>query len=492
MALYAAPPCGSGVIVVRFRAVGDSSWSYTNPLPCRPGVTRNFLVAGMRANTAYVMQHLITSPSGTTQSPSLTYTTGSVPPSVTFPPVSVPLAPTSQSDPLHNLVVHMLPLPRPGVADPFATDLSGRLVWYYDPAQAGLSNVMPNSIVPGGTMLLLGSDGLTQSSSVTGSLDVLREIDLAGDTIRETNVDAINAQLQALGQEHIYELHHEALRLPGGNTAVLGQTMQTINGTDVVGDMVIVLDSNFQVIWTWDAFNYAQQISNGNPYHPVLGELCSTGNPAALCAVPDSSALDWLHTNAISYSPADGNLIVSLRHQDWIVKIDYQNGQGDGHVIWRLGKNGDFTISSTDPNPWFSHQHDPHYVGLSTIVLFDNGNTRCTATNGSIITGCDSRGQALKLDEHNRTATLDAQHRPRRILMRAGQRPTTIPQQLRLRGRLLLRPALHPRPGLLRPLNRDARRRQPNLRPTSQRARIPLLPSRRSIPRHRPRMTGPC
>ena len=265
---------------------------------------------------------------------------------------------------------------------------------------------MPSRIVPGGTMLLVGSDGLTQSSSVTGSLDVLREIDLAGDTVRETNVDAINAQLQTRGQEHIYELHHEALRLPDGNTAVLGQTMQTINGTDVVGDMVIMLGSNFQVVWTWDAFDYAQQISNGNPYHPVLGELCSTGNPAALCAVPDSSALDWLHTNAISYSSADGNLIVSLRHQDWIVKIDYQNGQGDGHVMWRLGKNGDFTISSTDPNPWFSHQHDPHYVGLSTIVLFDNGNTRCTATNGSIITGCDSRGQALKLDEHNRTATL--------------------------------------------------------------------------------------
>ena len=318
----------------------------------------------------------------------------------------MPLAPTSQSDAVHNLVVHMLPLPPPGVADPFATDLSGRVVWYYDPQQAGLSNVMPNSIVPGGTMLLLGSDGLTQSSSIPGSLDVLREIDLAGDTIRETNVDAINAQLQALGQEHIYELHHEALRLPGGNTAVLGQTMQTINGTDVVGDMVIVLGSNFQVIWTWDAFNYAQQISNGNPYHPVLGELCSTGNPAALCAVPDSSALDWLHTNAISYSPPTAASSSPYATRTGSSRSTTKTRHGDGHVIWRLGKNGDFTISSTDPNPWFSHQHDPHYVGLSTIVLFDNGNTRCTATNGSIITGCDSRGQALKLDEHNRTATL--------------------------------------------------------------------------------------
>jgi Arylsulfotransferase (ASST) len=144
-------------------------------------------------------------------------------------------------------------------------------------------------------------------------------------------------------------------------------------------------------------------MSNGNPYHPVLGELCSTGNPAALCAVPNPSALDWLHTDAISYSPADGNLIVSLRHQDWIVKIAYQNGRGDGHVIWRLGKNGDFIISSTEPNPSFSHQHDPHYVGLATIALFDNGNSRCTAEDGSIIAGCDSRGQALRLDEPNRS-----------------------------------------------------------------------------------------
>ena len=135
VALYAAPPCGSGVIVLRFRAVGDSSWSYTNPLPCRPGVTRNFLVAGMRANTAYIMQHLITSSSEITQSAPATYTTGSAPSSVSLLPVSVPVAPTSPSDQLHNLVVHMLPLPRPGVADPFATDLSGRLVWYYDPSR---------------------------------------------------------------------------------------------------------------------------------------------------------------------------------------------------------------------------------------------------------------------------------------------------------------------------------------------------------------------
>ena len=85
---------------------------------------------------------------------------------------------------------------------------------------------------------------------------------------------------------------------------------------------------------------------------------------------------DWLHANSIAWSPEDGDLIVSLRSQDWVIKIDYGNGTGDGHVVWRLGQGGDFTINSSDPSPWFSHQHDVRYINDTTIVLFDDGNTR--------------------------------------------------------------------------------------------------------------------
>jgi hypothetical protein len=103
----------------------------------------------------------------------------------------------------------------------------------------------------------------------------------------------------------------------------------------------------------------------------------------------------------VAWSPADGNLILSLRHQDWVIKIDYRNGAGDGHVIWRLGQGGDFTVNSTDPNPWFSHQHDVHYIDDSTMILFDNGNTRRASDPTA-----DSRGQVWKLDEKTMTATL--------------------------------------------------------------------------------------
>ncbi len=85
-----------------------------------------------------------------------------------------------------------------------------------------------------------------------------------------------------------------------------------------------------------------------------------------------------------------------------MIKIDYADGTGDGHVIWRLGQGGDFAVNSSDPSPWFSHQHYPHYLDDSTLVLFDNGNTRQAGDPNA-----HSRGQVWKLDEDAMTATLE-------------------------------------------------------------------------------------
>jgi hypothetical protein len=134
------------------------------------------------------------------------------------------------------------------------------------------------------------------------------------------------------------------------------------------------------VAWVWDPFTWL------NVHRlPTLGE----------------GAADWTHANSVAWSPADGNLIVSLRSQDWVIKIDYANGTGDGHVIWRLGRGGDFKLNSTDPLPWFSHQHDVRYINNSTLVLFDDGNTRHSKHPRA-----KSRGQELVLDEKRKVATL--------------------------------------------------------------------------------------
>src|SRR5262249_26306988 len=85
--------------------------------------------------------------------------------------------------------------------------------------------------------------------------------------------------------------------------------------------------------------------------------------------------------------------------QDWVIKIDYENGAGAGHVVWRWGPDGDFTLAGS-LDQWFTHQHDAKYINDDTLVLFDNGNTRCQGDPT-----CDSRGQEWQLDEQALTAT---------------------------------------------------------------------------------------
>jgi hypothetical protein len=379
VALYSAPPSPGSSMYVQFSQPGPNpSWQDTSQLPIVPGESTNFLVAGLLPNTTYIMRDVLDD--GATSAP-LPFETGSLPTNVAFPTITNPLAPTSGIDQSQNMVFHMGIGAPPGGINSFATDLAGNIVWYYDE----VANNFPNysaSLVPGGTVLMLGGNRVNG----LGGLDTLREIDLAGDTVRETNIYAVSAELAALGYAPIYDFSHDAKRLPNGDTAVIAGTTSVINvsGTPTTynGDMVLVLDQNFQVVWVWDAFNWLP-----TSRLPTLGE-----GPG-----------DWTHANSVGYSPADGNLVVSLRAQDWVLKIDYANGTGDGHIVWRLGAGGDFTpvAPSSVASPWFSHQHDAAYVNDNTIVIFDDGNVRAAANASA-----HSRGQEWVLNEQTLTATL--------------------------------------------------------------------------------------
>jgi arylsulfate sulfotransferase len=403
VALYSVPPTQPGPgphgnVHVEFAVAGDNpTWRSTNDLSSDPGKSTNFFVAGMLPNTTYEMRDVFSD--GTTSAP-LLFTTGNLPSNLVFPAFTVQQPPGAGSDLDQGMIFHQFGQFPSNAPNPLATDLSGRVVWYYDVSQSGFTRTyVGQSLVPGGTVLVLGVD---QYAPLPATLDVLREIDLAGNTVRETNMDAVNAQLTALGDHPIFSFTHDVERLPNGQTAVIGSTERTIdvNGTptEYVGMTIVVLDKNFQVSWAWDGFDHLD-VNRG----PILGEVLQPGGADQLSAsTPVLPAVDWLHINAVSWSPEDGNLVVSVRHQDWVIKIDYENGEGDGHVIWRLGQGGDFTVNSTDLNPWFSHQHDAHYIDDSTLILFDNGNTRRASDPTA-----HSRGQVWKLDEQTMTATLE-------------------------------------------------------------------------------------
>lgn len=323
----------------------------------------NFYLAGLLANTAYTAQQVVDTGSAFLSGPQIAFTTGDLPSDLYTDTIMVP-SQNPSSDPI------LLGGPLGG--NSVANDLSGNVVWY------GPSDLTFLTHVESGGQFW----GIIETLGAGPSQQILRKFDLTGMTLLETNAARVNEQLTALGKRQITGFHHEARTIADGNVAVLASEEQILTGVqgpgpvDVLGDMVLVLDQNLNIVWTWDSFDNLDVTRMA-----VLGETCPTaGCPPFYLA---STANDWTHGNSLQET-ADGNILYSSRNQDWLIKIAYNGGSGDGHVIWRLGIDGDFQINSSDPFPWFSHQHDGNFeIGdPSVLLVFDDGNTRVRAMQG--------------------------------------------------------------------------------------------------------------
>jgi arylsulfate sulfotransferase len=394
--LYSAPACESHQ-KMRVEFYGADGVSQFTPYQdCGGGLSMNFYLAGLRAQTMYSARYSVLLSDGTSVTgPEIrTFTTGSLPAGLYNDIVKIPNTTLSDQFLLGSA------LARAAVVH----DLSGNVVWYGPSDLAYVTRVEA-----GGYMW-----GPVGSTTNDPALQLLRKIDLTGMTLLETNAARVNEQLEAMGRRPISAFHHEVLPLPNGRIAVLGgveQIMTDVQGPgpiDIFGDMIVVLDRNLNVVWAWDTFDHLDVRRKA-----ILGETCpQSACPPMMLA---KSGNDWTHANSIQMTP-DGNLLLSLRHQDWLIKIEYADTWGAGRIMWRLGKDGDFTINSSDPSPWFSHQHDAGWEAapplsysygyrwspapLPRLMLFDNGNTRVAAQGGN------SRGQVYEIDEPNRQANL--------------------------------------------------------------------------------------
>jgi arylsulfate sulfotransferase len=359
------------------------------------GAAVNILVAGMKPNTAYHMRAHFSGEGLSWTDEDHIFKTGPLP---SPPPKLTVTRPNPSLSSTENPGIEMLSLIGAGnTLHALFTDRDANPIWYYDGgASAGdLPTMM--KLLPNGHMVLL------MGNAVAGTT-WLREVDLAGNTIRELSAAQLNTELRAAGFNLASQgFHHDILPLNNGHWIVLisiNQGFTNLPGypgaTVVVGDGLVDLDQNLNPVWVWSAFDYldVNRHLNGLP--------------------------DWTHSNAIVYSPSDGNLLLSMRHQAWILKIDYANGAGTGNVLWRLGNDGDFTLSGGNPADWFYFQHFPSLISQSgsqdVLGVWDNGNLRENADgtycNQNLATGCYSRATVFQIDESTRVATLQWEDLP--------------------------------------------------------------------------------
>jgi hypothetical protein len=376
---------------------GLQTWTQSSP---QSGGGIEFLVAGMHAFTQYHMRAVVEFRDGTRfLDQDHVFTTGGLQ-GTDVPIVSAQTMPGKTPQPGIELVNDVQ---SPG-APVFATDLAGNIIWYYKFTGGSAVDII-NPIQPlanGHFLLTLSgqSDALVNVPNPPGTINVLREIDLAGTTIRELTPDDLNARLAAAGFSlSVATIHHEVLPLPNGHFIIVTNLVKQFANlagfagpVNVLGDALVDLDASWKPVWTWTTFDHLDVNR-----HPMQFP-------------------DWTHANGLVYLD-DGNLLLSMRHQHWVIKIDYRDGAGGGDILWRLGGEGDFALQGgTDPTDWFYGQHGPKLVkteapGVFSLSLMDNGNNRMFALGQSCATlglvQCPySSGVVYRIDERGKTATI--------------------------------------------------------------------------------------
>lgn len=174
--------------------------------------------------------------------------------------------------------------------------------------------------------------------------------------------------------------HHDLQVLANGHYLVLVWDAHVVDMSKIVpggqprayviGLVVQELDTADHVVFEWRSWDHIQITE-------------TTEDLTAL-------RINYTHGNAIE-ADTDGNILISARNLDQVIKIDRQTGD----IIWRLGgQKNEFTLR--DDDQFFRRQHDIRRLTNGNITLFDNRTD---------LTPYYSRAVEYRLDETAKTVT---------------------------------------------------------------------------------------
>jgi arylsulfate sulfotransferase len=251
-----------------------------------------------------------------------------------------------------------------------AVNERGEVIWYYRHSLPGLTDIKR---LRNGHLIFTDAQGAA-------------EIDMLGNLYQRWNSANLNRNVPAFGTPlYIDNLHHEIYETTRGTFLTLSTEVREFSDyptsetdfhaptapADVVGDVVIDFDTDGRILQRWSLFDVL------DPYRIGYDSLTGIWNQI-YSSIPEGTR-DWSHANAVIEDASDDSIIVSLRHQDAIIKIDRQTGR----LKWILGSPdgwgsswAPYLLTPLGTLQWPYHQHAPMITPQGTILLFDNGNKR--------------------------------------------------------------------------------------------------------------------
>jgi len=260
-----------------------------------------------------------------------------------------------------------------------AVDESGKIVWYYKASRLMFD------------VKMLSDGNIIYSYQNLG----LAEISIMGE-----EGDDLLSDINGLTNFEVGTLHHDFIELPNGNLLAISAELRKIEYDDgeggtveynVIGDIIHEMTRDGSVVKSWNLFDYLdpQRIRYG--FEENFWDI-----------VYRKSTKDWTHANGLIYDASDNSMIISVRHQDWLIKIDMDTDE----LVWKMGEEGDFTLQGD--GEWMFHMHSPKFTQNGNILLYDNGNARSSYAPGDTPY---SRVAQFSYDETAKTVTQEWEYR---------------------------------------------------------------------------------
>lgn len=309
---------------------------------------------GLKPADTYTVEVILTDASGARRvlAPGLVATTPALP--ADFPRLTVYHSEPSRMEPGFTLLDKFRRVGTTGGQYSMVVDHKGDVRWY---STRGGSDGMLQ--LPNGNLLLLDSS----------------EMDMLGNLI-------VRRTLQVPG----LFLHHEMFPTTYGN--FLSLTLEKEIITDYPTSEVDPTAPRQTVQITSDGVvEFRPDGSLANIWHLTqMLDPRRIGYDSTKPGFPLFDSPDWSHSNAVLHDPSDDSIIVSIRHQDAVIKFS----RATGKLIWILGPHDNWgpefqpyllTPVGT-PFEWQFHQHAPMLTPQGTLLLFDNGNYRASPFDG--------------------------------------------------------------------------------------------------------------
>ena len=291
-----------------------------------------FFLWGMRAETKYDIDIFL---NGNEEEPfeTLEFTTGKLPESV--PPVIL-----RKNDPLKTsegfvlFTYYYIPEDQ---SKPIAVmlDAEGKVVWYFEYYMSGFNVIGDVQYIDETSTILMSLSKGPNMADIPAEEAI--EIDLEGSVIWKSH-EILSVHNGPNSWHHIYD------RVSDNSLVML---KPEIIG-NVVSDKVLNLDREYNELWSWKYSDHFEV-----PECPA-SEIC-----------------DWTHSNHVNMYPDERTAYLNSRNFSSLFRIDMDTGE----IVWTFGKDGDFTMISDHPDPWFEFGHAPKLSGINRneILFYDNG-----------------------------------------------------------------------------------------------------------------------